>query len=355
VELPHPYPHPERTPSVELIGPDELAALRLGADPPLLLDVRPSEERALARLAPDRHIPLPELAHRTAELPRARPIVVYCHFGGQARRAAAFLRDQGFAPVYALEGGVDEYARVIDPTVPRYEPPDRPEGLLLRQFPRTESGCLAYLLAEPHARTAVVLDPGYEVEPYLDTLRANGWELGAIVETHTHADHRAGHHALHTRTDAPIYTGRASPAEYPHRKLADGEALTIGGRELLVLETPGHTGDHVSLRTGDWVFTGDTLLIGSVGRTDLGDGSPDRLWESLQEKLLPLPDATEVYPAHYGRRHALPERYVSNLGFEKATNEALRQGSREAFRAYMTEGWPPKPSEFDRIVAENLR
>ena len=87
----------------------------------------------------------------------------------------------------------------------------------------------------------------------------------------------------------------------------------------------------------------------------MGDGDPNRLWESLTGKLLRLPDETEILPAHYGRRHALIERYVSTLGFEKATNEALRQKSREAFVAYMTEGWPPKPSDFDRIVSENLR
>jgi sulfur dioxygenase len=122
-----------------------------------------------------------------------------------------------------------------------------------------------------------------------------------------------------------------------------------------VLDTPGHTRDHVTLRVGQTIFTGDTLLIGSCGRTDLGDGDPDLLYDSLTEKILRLPDETEVLPAHYGHRHALPDRYVSTLGFEKATNEALRLPTREAFRAYMTEGWPPKPTDFDRIVGENLR
>jgi hydroxyacylglutathione hydrolase len=79
------------------------------------------------------------------------------------------------------------------------------------------------------------------------------------------------------------------------------------------------------------------------------------LYESLTGKILRLPDTTEVYPAHFGRRHALAERYCSTVGFERATNEALNQADRATFLAYMTEGWPPKPAEFDRIVAENLR
>jgi sulfur dioxygenase len=120
------------------------------------------------------------------------------------------------------------------------------------------------------------------------------------------------------------------------------------------LETPGHTRDHLTLRFQDKAFTGDTLLIGSCGRTDLGDGSPALLWESLTTKLLTLPDDTEVLPAHYGARHALPERFATTVGFERATNEALRQPDWPAFEKYMTEGWPPKPASFDEIVRRNL-
>jgi glyoxylase-like metal-dependent hydrolase (beta-lactamase superfamily II) len=174
------------------------------------------------------------------------------------------------------------------------------------------------------------------------------------VETHTHADHLAGHSALHAATGAPIYVSHRSPAQYPHRRLTEGEAVSFGGQELVVLETPGHTMDHLTLRLPDQVFTGDTLLLGSCGRTDLGGGSPDLLWESLHEKILRLPNETEVYPAHYGPHHALPDRFVSTVGFERATNEALNQGSHEAFVRYMTDGWPPKPKDFDRIVEANL-
>ena len=128
------------------------------------------------------------------------------------------------------------------------------------------------------------------------------------------------------------------------------------GTELVILETPGHTDDHLSIRADGAVLTGDTLLPGSCGRTDLGTGDPKLLWESLTTRLLVLPDETEVFPAHYGYRHGLPppERYSSTIGFERRSNEALLQPSREAFLAYMTEGWPPKPTAFERIVRTNL-
>jgi glyoxylase-like metal-dependent hydrolase (beta-lactamase superfamily II) len=351
----HPYPHPLSAPRIPLVSPIELRSLVEGSTPPVLLDVRAPEGRKLARLPGDRHIPLSELGTRHSELPQDRLIVVYCQFGARARQAAELLLDRGFSQVAALEGGLDEYSRVADPSIPRYWLTPTAGELVLRQFPRTDSGCLAYLVGDPIDGEAILIDPGIDVTPYVQVLTEAHWKLAAIVETHTHADHLAGHHELHRRTGAPIIVGARSPAAYPHKTLADGETLRVGHDEVEVLETPGHTRDHVTLRVGQTIFTGDTLLIGSCGRTDLGDGNPDLLYESLTEKILRLPDETEVLPAHYGRRHALPDRYVSTLGFEKATNEALRLPTLEAFRAYMTEGWPAKPTDFDRIVDANLR
>lgn len=352
--LPHPFFRTVREGAVPLIGPKELRELLEGPEPPLMLDVRSESERAWVHLPNDRHIPIHLLPRQTKQLPRNRPIVTYDHLGPGARRAAGLLRARGFDSAAALEGGIDEYARIVDPTLSRYREGAGERGLLLRQLPRPDTGCLAYFLADPVDRAAVLVDPGVETAPYLEALRTGDWHLAAIVETHTHADHLAGHSALHAATDAPIYLSRRSPAQYPHRTLADGEAIDFGSEELRVLETPGHTLDHLTLRVRDSAFVGDTLLIGSCGRTDLGDGSPELLWESLTDKLLRLPEEVEVFPAHFGPRHSLPARYVSTIGFERATNEALNQGSREAFVRYMTEGWPPKPSDFEEIVRANL-
>lgn len=354
-ETPHPFPRPFRPEAVRLVGPEELHRAQDSPDRPFLLDVRPAAERALARLEDDAAIPLSDLPRRAGELARDRFIVAYDHFGADGRRAAALLERSGFREVAGLEGGIDEYARIVDSRIPRYETvPNGPAPLLL-QFPRPETGCLTYLLVDPAEGKAVVLDPGHEPEPYVTRLRSSGWDLTAIVETHTHADHLAGHAALAHRTGAPIYLSRRSPAQFPHQSLEEGQEIRFGAiGSLRVLETPGHTRDHLSLLVGDRVFTGDTLLRGSCGRTDLGDGDPRLLWESLQEKLLRLPESTEVFPAHYGTRHALPEGTASTIGYERATNEALGQPTVDAFLRYMTEGWPPKPADFDRIVQTNL-
>jgi glyoxylase-like metal-dependent hydrolase (beta-lactamase superfamily II) len=353
-EYPHPFARPPRAGAVALIGPKDLAAL-LRTDPaPLLLDVRSADERRFGHLPSDRHVPLESIPAAASSLPRDRPIVTYDHFGFPARRAAEYLVQQGFDRVAALEGGMDEYVRLVVPELPRYSDDAALGDLVLRQLPRPDSGCLTYFVGDPDARVAAIVDPGRDPAPYHALLKEGDWKLAAIVETHTHADHLAGHAALHAATDAPIYLSARSPATYPHRPLSEGEAVRFGDRELVVLETPGHTRDHLTLRLDRKIFTGDTLLLGACGRTDLGDGSPDLLWESLTDKILRLPDDTEVYPAHFGAHHALPDRYVSALGFERASNEALLQRTHEAFVRYMTEGWPPKPKDFDQIVRTNL-
>jgi sulfur dioxygenase len=354
VPLPHPYVRPPRSGAVPLIAPRELARLLASDDLPLLIDVRPDVERRLVHLPGDRGIPLDRLPDALGSIPPDRAVVTYDHLGFRAREAADFLLTRGYPRVAALEGGVDEYARLVDPALARYLPESVTPGLCLRQLPRPDTGCLAYFLGDVASHAAVIVDPGADPSPYRALLRDGGWTLVAIVETHTHADHLAGHAPLHAATGAPIYTSHRAPAQYPHRTLTEGEGIPFGGEEVTVLETPGHTQDHLTLRVRDKAFTGDTLLLGSCGRTDLGGGSPELLYESLMGKLLRLPPDTEVYPAHYGPHHALPDRYVSTLGFERVTNEALTQGSREAFVRYMTEGWPPKPADFDRIVAANL-
>ena len=352
--LPHPFVRPPRSGAVPLISPAELRRQVDSSAPPLLLDIRPVAERTIVHLPGDRHIPLSSLGGELASLPHDRPIVTYDHFGSQARQAARFLQDRGFPLAAALEGGLEEYSRIADPDLARY-PEEMPGAhLFLRQIPRVETGCLTYFLGDWDAREGIVIDPGRDIAPYRALLAEGGWHLSAIVETHTHADHLAGHAALHAATDAPIYLSHRSEARYPHRVFSEGETVDFGEEAAVVIDTPGHTPDHVTLHVRDKVFTGDTLLLGSCGRTDLGAGSPQQLYGSLTEKLLPLPSETEVYPAHFGPHHALPERHVSTIGFERVRNEALTQGSLDAFVRYMTEGWPPKPEDFDRIVRTNL-
>ncbi len=338
--------------SPSLLSPAELARRRTPDSPLLLLDVRSADERRRGHLPGDVGVPLSELPERLAELPKGRPIVVYDRRGEFAPRAAGLLGPAGFGPVAALAGGLEAYARDVDPSV-GWLTGGAPD-VFLAALPRPETGCLAYLLGDPVERRAILVDPGLDVAPYLARLREGDWSLSAIVETHSHADHLAGHADLHAKTDAPVYVSRRSPAAYPHRSLESGEEIRAGALALGILESPGHTLDHLTLTLGDRLFTGDSLFLGACGRTDLPGGDPNRLFDTFRERYDPLPDATEVHPAHFGPRQGLPEGFASTLGIERATNEALRFRDRAAFVRYMTEGWPPKPADFDRILTANL-
>lgn len=349
---PHPFAHPPGASMGPVVAPQALGDLLLGNSPPVLVDLREGRDRRYGHLPDDRSIPLAEIFDRAGELPKGRRIILYDHLGDLAPHAAGAVRARTGLAVEALEGGFDAYARLVDPSLGRYRGADDPTVVF--QLPRPESGCLAYLAADLEARTAILIDPGIDVAPYVERLRTSEWKLAAIVETHTHADHLAGHAELHRRTSAPVYVSHRSPAAYPHRALTAGEEIRAGALALRTHETPGHTMDHLTLQLGSRIFTGDTLLIGGCGRTDLGGGDPLLLFDSLHRVLGGLPDATEVYPAHYGPKHALPARYVTTLGLERADNEALRIAAEPEFVKYMTEGWPPKPANFDAIVAANL-
>src|SRR6266581_2382881 len=174
-------------------------------------------------------------------------------------------------------------------------------------------GCLAhasYLIGD--GGEAAVVDPARDIEMYLDEATAHGLTIRWVLETHLHADFVSGHRELAARTGATIGIGARADAAYKHRALKDGDEIRLGNTLLRALETPGHTPEHLSYlvfeKAGDaapWgVLTGDTLFVGDVGRVDiLSSRLPvtelaGLMYESLHRKLLALPDATRVYPAH---------------------------------------------------------
>jgi glyoxylase-like metal-dependent hydrolase (beta-lactamase superfamily II)/rhodanese-related sulfurtransferase len=168
-------------------------------------------------------------------------------------------------------------------------------------------GCQSYLLGCADSRAAVLIDPEQkQIDRYLGVAAREGLRIRYIVDTHTHADHFSAARELGQRLDAPVVTHRLSPAPYADLRLEDGEILMVGGLRLQAMHTPGHTRDSMCLTMADRVFTGDTLLIGGTGRTDLPTGDPAALHDSLFNRVLKLDPALKVYPAHdyKGRSHS---------------------------------------------------
>jgi glyoxylase-like metal-dependent hydrolase (beta-lactamase superfamily II)/rhodanese-related sulfurtransferase len=197
--------------------------------------------------------------------------------------------------------------------------------MIFEQIPT--GGCQSYLLGCGETHAAVLIDPNLkQIDHYLGLAAKDSLRIHYVLDTHTHADHFSAAKELGRRLKAKVVTHRLSPAPYADFRLCDGEILRVGEMRLTALHTPGHTRDSMCMIAEDRVFTGDTLLIGGTGRTDLPTGDPEALHDSLFNRLLRLDPALKVYPAHdyKGRSH-------STIGDEIANNPRLQKRDRTEF------------------------
>lgn len=242
------------------------------------------------------------------------------------------------------------------------------------KFKQFYLGCLAhasYYIGS--SEEAAVIDPQRDVQQYLDEAAANGQKIKYIIETHSHADFVSGHLELAKKTGAQIIYGHRANTEFPTLKVKDGDKLTVGAIELTFMETPGHTPEGITILAKDTedpeapikMFTGDTLFIGDVGRPDLigskgftAEQMGSMLYDSLHNKILPLPDETEVYPAHGAGSlcgKSLSKETWSTLGEQRKFNYALKPMSREEFIAVVASDQPEVPAYFPMSAARNLK
>jgi glyoxylase-like metal-dependent hydrolase (beta-lactamase superfamily II)/rhodanese-related sulfurtransferase len=244
--------------------------------------------------------------------------------------------------------------------------------------------CLAhasYLVADEGARVAAIVDPQRDVDRYIEDARQQGFEIRYVFLTHAHADFIAGHLELRERVGASIYLGARAKAEYPFTPMSDGDVVRLGAEVTLqVLETPGHTAESICIAVFGSpadapaspdaaepraVLTGDTLFVGDVGRPDLHASlgwAPEDLaallYDSLHGKLLALPDATRVYPAHGAGSlcgKALGSESFSTIGIQRHLNYALQPMSKDEFIRMIVADQPDAPSYFPYDAVLNTK
>ena len=237
--------------------------------------------------------------------------------------------------------------------------------MILKQF---YLNCLAhasYLIGDETTGVAAVVDPQRDIDRYLEFAAEHKLNIEHVILTHLHADFIAGHLELRDRLGATIYLGAKARAEYQFTPLGDGSVIEFGRVRLKALETPGHTPESISILVYDLdrsesephaVLTGDTLFVGDVGRPDLraalGWSASDLgalLFDSLQSKLLPLPDASLVYPAHGAGSlcgKAISKETVSTIGDQRRLNYALQPMTKKAFIEMVTADQPDAPPYF---------
>jgi hydroxyacylglutathione hydrolase len=242
--------------------------------------------------------------------------------------------------------------------------------VLLRPFLNDASSCASYMFGcGTHAKLAVVDAHADLVEEYIETAAQLGAPIVAVFETHVQADHVSGLPALVERTGATGYLPVGTGVEFDHVALVDGAVVALGNTIVTAIATPGHAPAHHAYAVADrrreteepWlVFSGDSLLIGDVGRPDLhvdGDAHGQaRLLHASLRRLLELPDYVVLYPSHYAGSvcgRGLSGNPVSSIGFERAHNPLLAIADADAFADALAADMPPPPAEQERIVAAN--
>ena len=246
--------------------------------------------------------------------------------------------------------------------------------MILQQFYLKCLAHASYIVADETTGVAAVVDPQRDVQQYLDFAREHGLRIEHVILTHLHADFIAGHLELRDKVGARIYVGAAATVEYAHTALADGDVIDLGRVRLEVLATPGHTPESICLLVFDRdasdtsphaVLSGDTLFVGDVGRPDLHgvrgwtpENLARRMYPSLHEKLLPLPDSSLVYPAHGAGSlcgKALGNETFSTIGEQRRVNYALQPMSEAAFVTMLTADQPDAPEYFGYDAVLNAK
>ncbi|MGB8853564.1 MAG: MBL fold metallo-hydrolase [Pirellulales bacterium] len=237
--------------------------------------------------------------------------------------------------------------------------------MTIRQYYLSCLSHASYMISDEKTKTAAVVDPQRDIDQYVADARAGGYRIKHVFLTHFHADFIAGHIELRDKAGATIHLGRRAEAEFECIHMKGGDTVEFGDVKLEIMETPGHTPEGISILVYDLaesrteplaVLTGDTLFIGDVGRPDLlasigvtADELADMLYDSITNKLVKLPDATLVYPAHGAGSmcgKSLSKETVSTIGEQKKFNYALQPMSREAFKAIVTADQPDAPDYF---------
>jgi glyoxylase-like metal-dependent hydrolase (beta-lactamase superfamily II) len=242
--------------------------------------------------------------------------------------------------------------------------------VLLRPFLNDAGSCASYLFGCTSFAKLAVVDPHADlVDDYLAAAAATGAPIAAVFETHVQADHVSGLPALVERAGATPYLPAGAGVAFEHVALADGDVVELGNTLVTAIATPGHAPAHHAYAVADrrrgteepWlVFSGDSLLIGDVGRPDLhvaGDGRGQaRLLHGSLRRLLELPAHVVLYPSHYGGSvcgRGLSGNPISSIGFERAQNPLLALADADAFADALLADAPPRPADQERIVAAN--
>jgi glyoxylase-like metal-dependent hydrolase (beta-lactamase superfamily II)/rhodanese-related sulfurtransferase len=233
--------------------------------------------------------------------------------------------------------------------------------MYFKQFLHDDLGCSSYFVASRESRDAVVVDPAFGIQPYLDLAKERGYTIRLVIDTHLHADHISGNRKLAAATGAEICLHESADAVFPCRKLQDGEEIHLGSLLLRIAHTPGHRPESISIMLVNpprspepsMVLSGDTLFVGDVGRPDFGGAEGARQEYQSVHRLLGLHDYVEVFPAHFegfcGK--GMCGRPSTTIGFERRFNPVLQLSESDFLK--MASEVPARPLNMTAIMDTN--
>lgn len=329
----------------KIITPDKLAQK---LDSVFLLDVRNNDEFTEFQIPGSVNIPLEKLfdAKTISNIPKDKEIVTICPHGNRAMIASFALSRAGIDS-QTLAGGLVEWNQFLKDVTVVNEP------IKISQIQKVGKGCLSHIV-ESNGE-AVVVDPLYPFEKYIDVSKQEGFQIIAVFDTHLHADHVSAARDLAKATGAKLYLSKYEGYDYDANFVGDSDEVSFGKTKLRVIHTPGHTPGSLSYVVDEkYVFTGDILFVESIGRPDLRDNAEEfteDLHNTLHDKLLKLSDDTMVFPTHHGDVEPRDDAFYSTI--QQAKKLPWLDIPKQEFIKKVVAITRPRPMNYRKIITVN--
>lgn len=333
-------------PTGKTISPDDLAKK---LDDVFLLDVRNTDEFSEFQIPGSKNIPLGDLfdAKTLSQIPKDKEIVTICPHGNRAMIASFALEHAGINSI-TLEGGLAGWNQVLKPV----SVVDGTTKII--QVQKVGKGCLSHIIESDGK--AIVIDPLYPFEKYIEIAKEQGFAITKVFDTHQHADHVSSARDLVESTGAKLYLSKYEGYGYDANFVEDADNVSFGATNLRVIHTPGHTPGSLSFVVDEkYVFTGDILFVESIGRPDLRDNAEEfteDLYKTLHEKLLKLSEDMMVFPTHHGE-NVKPENDAFYSTIKQSRKLPWLDISKQEFVRKVVAITRPRPMNYRKIISVN--
>lgn len=333
-----------------IISPEELwSKIKKKEDDLVLVDVRQPDEFSDFKIQGSINIPLSELFNKESlsKIPKGKQVVTICPHGNRSMVAAFALARNGIDAL-SLAGGLAGWGQVLNPQIITRE------KATILQVEKIGKGCLSYIVGSKGE--AIVIDPVYPAEKYVEFAKNEGLQIVKVIDTHQHADHVSAARDLAKLTNSKLYMSKYEQYDFESNRVGDGDVIDMGKSKMRVIHTPGHTGGSLSyLLDEKYVFTGDILFVEGIGRPDLRNKAKEfanDLYDTLHNKLLTLPNETMVLPAHHGEQ-TLSKNGTYYTSIKEAKNLSILGLLHDTFTEKVVGTTLPRPMNYEKIIQIN--